>query len=138
MQSPPVLCKHLKDRIGGMKLTMKVRCLEERNRDWRGVRLWISWKGAKLQGSWTWTHMNKLEERSRTSTTFGIFSAQKREKEREILVIIEAYMWSRWMRMMLEGFLHLIQALNLENMDDLWEKKSVCSWCSWAAREREI
>ena len=46
--------------------------------------------------------MNKLEGRSRTYTSLDIVSAQKREKGREILMIIEAYMCRGWITKVLE------------------------------------
>ena len=113
---------------------MKVRCSKEKSRWVEEMWAESSWKGANLQGSWTWTHMNKLERRSRTSTTFVEFSAQKEKKEREIWMFLEAYMWSRWMRMMLEGFLHLIQALDARIYEDLW----VCVLGVLGPKVREI
>ena len=70
-------------------------------------------------------YMNLLEEGSRTNISLEIFSAQKEEKEREILMDSKAYMCSRLMEKVLEFFLHLIYALDAGNMK--------LGWRSWRA-----
>ena len=138
---PSDLCKHLKVSKGGMKLTM----------DWLSKRetseirkMWgceASREGARPRRSWTWTHMNKLDESSRTSSTLGTPSAQKERKEIEKNNVFDAYMWWRLITMVLEHFLLAWSSLEPRKYEDGMKilGRNVCVFlvCSWCIGGRE-
>lgn len=77
------------------------------------------------------TYENSLVKSSRTITKLYKFSALKWKKEIEFLGDSRTYICSRWMKVMLEDLLHLIQALDFENFEDPRVVFLVCSWGSW-------
>ena len=131
MQSPPVLCKHLKDWIGGMKLTWNRLIKEEGSRFGAVKSRGNLVERSKLQGSWSRTYMNELDERSRTTTPFEGFSAQNGKKEREILIVLKAYKCWGLITKVLERLSLARSCVESREYEDVLKILGRVSWCSW-------
>jgi len=96
---------------------------------------------SKLQGSWSRTYMNELDERSRTTTSLEEVSAQKgRERREKITVFGSLHVW-RSITEALEQLLLARSSLEPREIRRWWISREGflgCSWCGCRAeRGRE-